>query len=161
MNFFRNHKGFSLLELIVSITIVSILFALVIINLLNVKQKASLSTSIDTLITDIRNQQLKAMVGDTEGQSSMSNLGIYFATDRYTLFHGNYSPTDPSNFTITLGDNIVFGNISFPSSQVVFASKSGEVIGVTGNQTIVVQDSQEQEQKTLTVNKFGVITEAN
>lgn len=156
-----NKKGFSLLELIVSIAIVSILFALVIVNLLNVKHKASLSTSIDILITDIKNQQLEAMVGDTEGQASMENLGIYFETDRYTLFQGNYSFSEPSNFTTTLGDNTVFGNISFPSSQVVFASKSGEIIGVTGNHTIVVQNIQTQELKTLTINKYGVVTAVN
>lgn len=156
-----NHKGFTLLELIVSITIVSILFALVVINLLNVKHKASLSTSIDTFITDIRNQQLKVMVGDTQGQVSMENLGIFFNADRYTLFQGNYSPAEPSNFTITLGDNIVFGNISFPSSQVVFAPKSGEIIGATADNTIVIQDTQTQEQKTLTINKYGVVIAVN
>lgn len=161
MYFVRNNQGFGLLEIIVSVTITSILFALVVINLLGVKQKVSLTTTVDTLITDLRNQQLKTMVGDTGGNSTVENFGIYFDTDRYTLFHGNFVSGNPSNFTTTLGDNIVFGNISFPAMQVVFASGSGEIVGATGNNTIIIQNTQTQEQKTVTVNKYGVITAVN
>lgn len=160
----RNHKhqtGFSLVELVVVMFIFSFLFIFITVALLNIKHQSSLVTSIDTLITDLKSQQLKAMVGDTEGRVDPDTYGIYFGSNQYTLFHGTYSPSDSSNFVVTLGDNIQFGTISFPASLVSFAQDSGEVVGAESLNTIIVQNTQTNERKAITINKYGVVTAIN
>lgn len=157
----KYQNGFSLVELAVVMFIFSFLFIFITVALLNIKQRGSLTTSIDTLITDLKSQQLKAMVGDTEGRATPDTYGIYFGANQYTLFHGAYSPSTPSNFTVSLGDNIQFGAISFPASSVSFAQDSGEVVGTESLNTITLENSQTNEQKTITINKYGVITAVN
>lgn len=157
---FSIQQGITLVELIVVMAIFTTLIGLTTINLLGAKQQASLSTSVDTLITDIKEQQVKAMVGDTEGRGNTDKYGIHFETNTYTLFHGTYTPGDSSNSVISLGDSIQFSTVSFPSSQLIFSKGSGEVSG-SGSNTIVVQDISNGSTKTITINRYGVVTGIN
>ncbi len=155
--------GFTLPELIITFAIAGTLLGLVTINLFGSKNKASLATSITTLITDIDQQRLKAFVGDTEGRTSPDDYGIYFDQNNYVLFHGlNYNPADSTNFAISLGDNIQFTNNLFPQSRVVFNKGSGNVANfTTGANSVTVRNTITGEQKTIVINKFGVLNQAN
>lgn len=158
-------KGFSLIELIVVISIIGILSSVAVTNLFNSKYSASLGTSVDILITDIKQQQLKAMVGDTEGRGIHPDAyGIHFETGSYTLFHGtNYSQSDSSNAKINLGDNIQVSSAPFLNSAIIFATQSGEILNfsTTGPYTLVIKNAPTLDQKTLIFNKFGTITSVN
>lgn len=155
-------KGFTIVEVLVVISILIVLIGLSTINLLNAKHQSSLSTSVDTFITDLKQQQLKAMVGDTEGRSTSDNYGIFFGTNTYKLFHGTFSSSDPTNFNVTLGDSIQFSDVTFPGSQIIFLKGSGEVDNYTsGSSTVTVKDILDNNQRTITVNEYGVITAIN
>jgi len=152
-----SNKGFTFPELIVTIAILVTLLGFITVNLVNSQHRASLTGTVDTFISDMKNQQLKAMVGATEGRTNPDSYGIYFQTNSYTLFHGTtYSSSDPANFVITLDPLIQF--TSFPNT-IVFFQRSGETGTVN---TITVQDTgSSTNQKTITINRYGVITQVN
>jgi prepilin-type N-terminal cleavage/methylation domain-containing protein len=156
-------NGFTIPELIISMTIFGILIGFIAINLIGLQRRTSLTTIVDTLVTDMKNQQTKAMIGDTEGRSVPDNYGIYIGNDRYILFHGNsYVPNDPANFIIELDGNQEFTDILVPQSTILFASRSGEMVGfIPGSNSFTIQDSENGIQKTIFVNRYGIITGIN
>ncbi|MCL4338328.1 hypothetical protein M1271_01415 [Patescibacteria group bacterium] len=163
-SFGRNHKkGMSIVELVVVMAFFLILSGTITVNLLGLQQRTTLSSSLTTLINDIKSQQLKAQTGDAQGGTSDGNFGIYFESTKYTLFNGSvYNQSDPSNLVINLGENITFPNISFPLGSLVFIKGSGEISGFTpGSDTIVIRNTASNEQNTIMLNRYGVITSVN
>ncbi|MBI4033246.1 MAG: type II secretion system protein [Candidatus Blackburnbacteria bacterium] len=152
-------RGFTLIELLLVMGIFAILAALATVNLLRPQTQASVSSTTQVLTADVKGQQLKTMAGDTEGQTAPGPQGIYFEAARYTLFQGSaYSAGDPANKVVNLENNLTLTGINFPTSQLVFARRSGEVAGfVAGSDSVTVQNTQSSEQKTITVNRYGTI----
>lgn len=131
-------------------------------NLISFQQETYINSAIDRLVSDIKNQQAKAMAGASDDGAGNS-FGAYFESDRYVLFAGSsYSDTDTSNFTVMLDTNTTFANITFPASTLVFSQKSGEINGLTdGNNSITINENQGLSNKAITLNKYGVITGIN
>ena len=159
----NSQGGFTITELMVVIGIITTLLGLTAINLLGSRNKASLASTIDPLVADIKQHQIKAMVGDTEGQATAYSFGVRFETTRYILFRGTtYSSTDSANFTVDLDNSVNFENITFSTAQIVFAQGSGEINGFTsGSNTVKVRNIRSNDQKTITINRYGVITSIN
>lgn len=157
------YSGFTLMELTVVMSLLSLLFGFVWVNLLGSRDSASQNTSVDLLVSDLRAQQLKAMLGDTEGRIEHDAYGIHFALTSYTLFHGvSYITADPTNFTVNLGDNEQFQSVAFPGSTIVFASVSGEVDGFSqGANSIVLTNTMANTQKIIQLNKTGTVYAIN
>ena len=156
---FSIQKGFTLPELIITIGILSILFGFVSINLIHLQRRSYLTATVDTLVSDLYSQQNKAMVGDTEGSGAISAHGVYFETNRYTLFRGSsYPPLGTSNFVINLNPSLTFSSITFPSSSVIFSKGTGETGLISGSNTVTLTDSTNNEQKIIELNKYGTIT---
>ncbi len=149
----QNRPGLTLVELLLVMGIFAIIFSFATINLLNPQQKSTINSTTTTLISDLKEQQIKAMIGASEGIGSPQSYGIRFETDRYILFRGNYSATEPRNFTINLDSNLVFSSFP-PTQEIIFSKRSGEVID-PGNLTI--QHIQTNAQKTMVINKLGAI----
>ena len=100
------------------------------------------------------------MTSDTEGRNTSDNYGIYFGTNTYTLFHGTYSSNDKTNSIIPLGDNIQFSSVTLPGSQIIFLKNSGEVSNFSSNSnTITIKDITNNIGKTITINKYGIVTQ--
>lgn len=156
----KNQKGFTVTEFIIIMAILATLYSLNTLNLVNIKHITSINSSIDTLISDMKQQQIKSMTADTQGRSYADSYGVHFSTDSYTLFHGlTYSNSDPSNFTVNLDQDITFSNISFLNSQIIFASGSGEFTDYSpSTDSITIKSKENTEQKTITINKYGVVT---
>jgi len=158
-----NGTGFTLMELIVVMAIIFMISGFVTIGLLNQQRTTSLSSSADILIADINSQKTKAMSGTTDGLANAENYGIYFLEDRYILFKGeSFQETDPANFTIMLDEDIKFSTINFAGNSIVFSVQTGEIMGfLEGNNSIVIQDLSGGESKTITINRYGVVINAN
>lgn len=158
----HKHAGFTFIEVIVVVAIFLTLIGLTITNPLNLRESTSINAFVYTLITDIKNQQIKAMVGDTEGRGTPDTYSIYIEPAKYTLFHGqNYSQSDSSNFSITVADQYQLLT-TFPESKIVFSAGSGEIVGFVQNQdTITIRDARTGQQKVITINKYGVVTGIN
>lgn len=153
-------RGFTIPEIFVVIGIIAILFGITTINLFSAQHKASVSSAVAVLIADIKNQQTKAMVGSTEGRAAADIYGVHFAITTYTLFHSStFNPGDLTNFTVNLDSGLQITNIKFPNSNLLFSQGSGKISGfVNGSNTFTVSSTLGTEQKTITVNKYGVIT---
>ena len=159
---FNSQRGFTLIELGIVLGIIAILLGFVTFNLVNVQKITSVNSEIDTLVSDMKSQQTKAMTGAGSSGTGQS-FGIYFQSDRYILFTGtSYSSTNSSNFTVTLGGNIEFSDSTFPDNTLIFLRQSGELKGfIDGRNTISIQNTQGLNKKTITVNRYGVVTQIN
>ncbi|OGH16625.1 MAG: hypothetical protein A3C30_04315 [Candidatus Levybacteria bacterium RIFCSPHIGHO2_02_FULL_40_18] len=155
-------RGITLIEVIIVIGILMTLAGMASISFVPFRSGSILGTAITTLISDLSSQQIKVMAGDTEGRSTNDNYGIYFGTNSYTLFHGdNFDPNDPSNFTINLNEDLQIQS-TFPSSQIIFLIKSGEVTSFSETQnSITLEDTVAQDSKTININRYGVVTSLN
>jgi len=148
-----NKQGFTILELIITMGIFAIVASLTTVNLTNSQRHTSLNSTTTTLISDLKQQQIKSMTGDTEGRSISSSYGIHFDSNQYVLFHGDsYNSSDTSNFTITLDSNFSFLNLG----NIVFSRINGESTGLT---SIILRDNTINNQKDIRVNNYGVITD--
>lgn len=145
-------NGFTIVELLVSIGILTILFALTTINITRLPSSASQSSSYDRLVADLRSQQTKAMVG-----YNSAAYGVHFETTSYTIFTGsNYSSGDTNNYKVDLDPNLIFTDVKFPSSQVVFVAGSGDITGyVAGSDSVSIANSLTGDIKILKLNKYG------
>lgn len=155
----KRNQGFTLIELSLVMGIIAILTGFVSINLLKPQVTASVASSTQTFAADLKEQQIKAMVGDTEGTGATQAFGVHIEADGYTLFRGtSFSPSDPANFTVNLEDGLALST-SLPLQQIVFIKGSGEVSGYTpGADTITISHTQGGEQKVVTVNRYSAIT---
>jgi len=159
----HNQKGFTIPELTITIGIAAILLSLTVFDLFRTQRSTSLATTVDQVVSDMKSQQIKAMAGATQGRSAADSYGIYFQTNSYVLFHGTtYSSSDTSNATIALSQNLTFSNIAFPASSLIFTQRSGEMANYTGsNNTVTIKETTSNQQKTITVNKYGVVSSIN
>jgi len=152
MNFMKREMGFTLIELIVGMTIVLTIFGLTFINFTPLPSRTSSSASSFTILSDIKAQQTRAMSGDAEG-AVQSDYGIHFENTSYTLFTGpSYVPGASGNFSVEFTDaNLSFTGVTFPNSSIVFAKGSGETIPGS----FEITNSLTGEVKTFNLNKYG------
>lgn len=142
-----------MVELVVVTSIIIILLGLITISLVRSQQTASLISVTEILLADLKQQQLKAMIGDTEGRATSDSYGIHFDTNRYVLFHGSiYSSSDTSNSIIDLTDDMQFNN---SDSNVLFSKLSGTTSAVI----IELQDNTNSNLKRINLNTLGVVTQ--
>lgn len=150
-----SQKGFTLIELMVTIGIFGILIGISTISLSNIQRTSSLSSEVNRLIPDLKEQQVKAMSGDTENSGVVSDYGIHFDSASYTLFRSTYVAGNADNFVISLSPNITV-NTSLTGGEMVFQKGSGEV--AAGASTVVFTDTTTGRTQTVTINKLGVVT---
>ena len=124
------------------------------ISLVRSQQTASLTSVEEILVADLRQQQLKSMIGDTEGRSTSDSYGIHFDSNRYVTFHGlAYSSADTSNSFFNLENNMQFNN---PNFDVIFSKLSGTISVAL---TIELQDNTNSNLKRIYLNRHGVVTQ--
>jgi prepilin-type N-terminal cleavage/methylation domain-containing protein len=161
MRHLKNENGFSILEVVLAMSLLAILMGIATINLFSATNKTYQNTATAILYTDLKSQQIKAMNGDTNGSGTTGAYGVYFLPTQYILFQGiTYSPSNPTNFAVKIPDDVKFTNILFPNSQIIFASGSGEFANFANGQNSVVINGTGGSlgQKTVTINRFGVVT---
>jgi prepilin-type N-terminal cleavage/methylation domain-containing protein len=156
-------KGFVLIELIVVMGMLAVLTGMITVTTLGSQRRAGLTSTIDTLVADLRSQQTKAMTGVTSGGVIPAGYGVFFQSDRYSLFQGaSYSASLTSNAPVVIDSRVEFNQIMLPNSSVIFASKSGEIIGYNAQlNTVKVTQIDSNFSKTIYFNRYGVITSIN
>jgi prepilin-type N-terminal cleavage/methylation domain-containing protein len=152
-------KGFVFIELVVVLALFGALLGMMSINLLGSKNSATLSATIDQVVADISSQQIKAMTSTTAGAGAIP-YGVRFESNRYILFYGvQYNPSDTSNSSIALDARTIFSVINLPNASIVFASRSGEIVGFDpGRASVTVYQQNSFVSKTIHVNQYGVVT---
>jgi len=123
-------------ELMLSIGILAILFALTTINLGRLPSSFAQNATFDVLISDIRSQQTQAMAGN-------SDFGVHFDSTSYTLI--------PSNFVVNLDPGISFAGVAFPGGNLNFSAGNGE----TTPGTFFIVNDQIDQTTVVNINKYG------
>jgi prepilin-type N-terminal cleavage/methylation domain-containing protein len=156
-------RGYTLVELLIVVGVMSILFGTVLFHLTQTSRRVTLSGMGESLIADIKLQQTNAMSKDALGGVSPQGYGIHFEGDRYIMFRGStYSASDPTNITTTLDPHVRIETITFPNNNLIFAPLSGEVIGfASASSSITLREADGSETNTISLNSYGVITSAH
>ncbi len=151
-------QGFTLVEIMVVFGLFLLLVGLSSVYMNRSTDKVSLETVTSLLIADLKQQQLKSMMGETEGQLQPPKFGVRFEPDKYILFQGDtFVSTSPSNFIVPLKD-ASFTNISFNPPDIIFSRLSGEVQNLSPSATSLIIKNKKGEQKKLILNKYGGLT---
>ncbi len=86
-------RGFTLIEIMVVITIVVVLSAIAVVSLSAMQERMTLNSATSELIFHLEESKSRAVAG-VQGQPH----GIYFDTDYYVQFIGDeYDPNDSAN----------------------------------------------------------------
>jgi prepilin-type N-terminal cleavage/methylation domain-containing protein len=159
MKTLSNQRGITLIELMLVIGIMSLLFAIGIVSLSSIQIVATRSSAATVLISDLKTQQIKAMVGDTEGRGVPDNYGIKVLNDQYVMFHGNsYNPLDTANFSVPVPDQHSLTS-TFGDDTILFASDSGEVVDFSeGSNSVTITNIPSATSETIILNKYGTVT---
>lgn len=157
----KGQMGLTLIEMIIVIGIVMALLGIAFLNISNIRVVSSGGSATTVLISDFKNQQIKAMTGDTEGRGVADNYGIKILPNRYVLFHGlSYIPSDTSNFTIPIDDGQVLSS-TFQDDMIIFSSNSGELVNYLSGQDTVSITTNQGSTKVIQFNKYGTVTQIN
>lgn len=157
-------KAFTFIEVVVAIGIFATLFAIASPNIFKIKDRADLSTTMTMFISDFKQQQLKAMSGSSDPTEILGNsYGLHIEANKYVLFKGSeYNPEQASNIYITVNPPLEFNPVLLPSSQIIFASGSGEVVLFNqNNNNVTLKNTITNEGRKVQFNRFGVITEVS
>lgn len=152
----KTQRGFTLVEIALVLSLTLILLGFITVNLNRSQQGASLVAAEQVLLSDLKQQQLKAMIGDTEGRATSDPYGIHFDSNQYVLFHGaTYSAMDNTNSIISLANNMQFDS---PNFNVIFLKLSGEISAAS---SVILKDTTNGNAKTIMINRYGVVTQGD
>jgi prepilin-type N-terminal cleavage/methylation domain-containing protein len=116
-------KGFSILEIIISIAIIGILSAIVTNSFRTAQIKKQQQGIVQSIVADLEKQK-----SDTQAGKAGSQYGITFNPSKYVLFTGtSYSSTSPSNKTVDVDSQFVLSETITNAQNSIYFSK------ITGN----------------------------
>jgi prepilin-type N-terminal cleavage/methylation domain-containing protein len=112
-------KGFSLIEIIVSIAITAVLVSIV----TNSFQTAQIRKEQEGIVQDIL-ASLEKQKSDTQAGKEGSNYGVKFNTTDFTLFKGtSYSSNSATNKVISLDSKFQIGETISNANNIIYFSK--------------------------------------
>ena len=123
LNFYKE-KGFTLLELLIVIGIITLIGTITASAFFSFRARSDITSEVEKIV-DI----LRLARSNTIGSKEASNYGVHFATSSYILFSGlNYDPADPENeeFNVSNSAEIYFVSFSGGGSDVVFNRIAGD-----------------------------------
>lgn len=149
-------RGYTLPELLIVLGLFTVVAGIGLTAFLRGQRSATQAAFVTSVITDLREQQSRAMAGFAGELTDNSDFGIFLASDSYTLFRGStYNASDAYNHTIELNPGLTFANVTFTNSSIVFIQGSGEVSFASGQNTFQVQDTTNGEIINFSVNRYG------
>lgn len=154
------NRGFTLVEFLVVMGAAAVIAAISISAMLRPQTQADLDGEVLKIISDIKSQQLSAMIGATSATLSPTSYGIYFSTAGYTLFRGtSYNPADSENFSISFPSSVQMESTTLATSTIIFNRLTGEVYAyASGADSVTFKNIVSNATSTLTINRLGALT---
>ena len=113
-------KGFSLVEIIIAVSILSILTTMALLSMSDHRDRLLVKTTTDTLISRLEETKTKAQAGKNN-----EDQGIKIFNDSYILFSGNsYSSSDSENQEFEISNSV---ELIFNEDEFTFEKITGEV----------------------------------
>jgi prepilin-type N-terminal cleavage/methylation domain-containing protein len=148
----KNSLGFTLLELLVSITIISLVAIIAFPFMQSSVGKTELQSAIWELQDNLRRAQSQSING-----KGNTNWSIHFDTTSYTLFEGNtYSGVDPDNIDYDLSSSITITDVSLNGggNDIRFVKSKGRTDDYG---SVTLTDSSTNDTASLSVTRQGKI----
>ncbi len=142
----------------------AILFAISSPQIFSIKERINITTTLNTLLSDFRQQQLKSMSGSSESQGSIPDMhGVYIESNGYVLFTGStFNQNSNFNRRVEISAPLEFQSIHLPFSQIVFASRSGEIVNYdANNNSFSIANTVTNQIYSVEFNSLGVITQVS
>ncbi len=146
--------GFTMVELLLIMGIFAILASFTSISFFGSLKGANLDQTYQILLADLRQTQAKAMSGTSSSGSAVAGWGIKLLPSSYVIFPGtSYVAGNTSNIVVNLTTDVSLTS-TFPTSQVVFESGSGDVVGYSSSSNSITIQSGTRI-KTFNLNRYG------
>lgn len=147
-----NSKGFSVLEIMISVSLIGVLTVIVVGQFSKYQAAQFIRTDTEAVIGIIEDARAKTL-----SSVSSSQYGVHFDTDTATLFTGSsYSSSDPDNKILELSSYVQITDVSLvgEGDEIVFERLSGNT-----NQygSITLEASGGDDSRVITVTKLGII----
>lgn len=148
---YKKNKGFTIIELLIVVAIISILAAIVIPDFGALKRNQvfkSTVNEVNSLVQKARNNAISSV--------DSSSYGVHFESGQVVLFKGNtYGAPDTTLETITLESSVSISSINFTGgvAEIVFARGTG-IPNVSGEISI----TSSTDVRTISVNGTGSIS---
>jgi prepilin-type N-terminal cleavage/methylation domain-containing protein len=146
-------KGLTLVEIIITVTIVGILSGLIAYNFLSFGKNIEMQSGSADIISYLRLAQSKAMASFDD-----KNWGVHLETDKIVLFTGSlYNSSDKTNQIHRFSTGSTISSIQLTpsgSSDIIFKKNSGETDNF-GTFSFTYQNSS----KIIYIDKNGRISE--
>jgi prepilin-type N-terminal cleavage/methylation domain-containing protein len=155
----NNARGFTFIEVLLVMGLAAIILAFTNVAVVRLQTQADIDAEVQKIISDIKSQQLKSMIGETIGTGDPISYGLKFATTSYTLFRGSsFSPSDPVNFTIDFPSSIQVSTTSLINGEIIFQRLSGEVAGFSaGRDSVTLENVISGATSTVRINRHGAV----
>lgn len=147
-------QGISLIELLLFMSLFTILISLGAVSFLSIWRTDQLGNTALLLQTSLYNARYRAMAGQDD-----LNWGVFFSQDQYILFKGNnFNPQDSNNQTYSLTNLLEFNEINVPNSSIIFGKINGEVVNYQeALNEIVLREKQTGREVIVSVTKIGKV----
>ncbi len=155
-----SRAGFTLVEFMVVMGASAVIAAITVSAVLKPQTQADLDGEVLKLISDIKSQQLGAMIGLTSAVSIPTAYGVYFSPNGYVLFRGtSYDPADPENFSVSFPSTVELESTNLATSTIIFNRLTGEVYAYSDSaNSVTFRNTVSSATTTLVINRFGALT---
>jgi len=152
-------RGFTMLEILITITVISIIGTAAGISLITYYRTASVEAAAKDIVGELRLTQGKAISGEDGNLDGQRDAwGVHFsnsANDTYEVFYGNTYDLIFVKKTIFLPSAVKFTTpIESSSSDVIFTP----ITGTTTAATVVITTQDGSQTRTITVDANGRIS---
>lgn len=148
---FKNKKGFTLIEILIVISIVTVLSTIIIGFFVDYRRSQGVAQDTELITSMLYRARNNAI-----SSNGSSDYGVHFATSSVTIFKGStYTPSNTTNqvFTLTIGNTLSTISLSSGGVDVVFNKLTGETTQ-TGTLTLTASYGVV---KTITIYPTGLI----
>ncbi|MCH7882915.1 type II secretion system protein [Patescibacteria group bacterium] len=144
-------RGFTTLEVLLSIAVLIILSAIVIGAFATFRDARELDRAVDEIFTLVREARSRTL--SSEGDSQ---FGVHFETSNSVLFKGaTFTMGAPNNKTLILSNRVEIFAINILGSDVVFERLTGDA-NPSGDVSVRLK-ADPSESKTIIINSSGLI----
>ena len=152
IKFANKTKGFTVVELLVSLAIMAVLAVVVFSTFINFRKNEALVMDAETIVSVLRQARNQTLTS-----KNSSSYGVHIIASKITIFSGtSYVSGNSGNqdFVLSNTDTILTISLTGGGSDVVFQRLTGET---SQNGTVTVSSPGLNQTKTVTIYKTGLV----